>query len=179
MMLGWLDRPFAIIALFAIMSCSGCMTKAPGRASVADATVFVIVRHAEKASNDPKDPSLSEAGHARARRLTERLAVQRMTAVYATGYRRTQQTAAPIARAHGLEVQTYDAAMPAADFVAQLHSRHISGSVLVVGHSNTVAAIAGALCACAVSPLGEDEYNRWITVSILQNGAVKLEEARY
>ena len=81
---------YAIIALLAVISCGGCMTKAPSGASIADTTVFVIVRHAEKASNDPKDPSLSEAGHARARRLTERLAVQRMTAVYATGYRRTQ-----------------------------------------------------------------------------------------
>ncbi len=155
------------------------MTKAPGGASIADATVFVIVRHAEKASNDPKDPTLSETGHARAQRLTKRLAAQRMTAVYATGYRRTQQTAALIARAHGLEVQTYTAAIPAADFAAQLRSRHVSGSVLVVGHSNTVAAIASALCACAVAPLREDEYDRWITVSILQNGAVELEDARY
>ncbi len=155
------------------------MTKAPGGASIADATVFVIVRHAEKASNDPKDPTLSETGHARAQRLAEGLAAQRMTAVYATGYRRTQQTAAPTARTHGLEVQTYDAAIPAADFAAQLRSRHVSGSVLVVGHSNTVAAIASALCACAVSPLAEDEYDRWITVSILQNGAVELEDARY
>ena len=155
------------------------MTKAPGGASIANETVFVIVRHAEKASNDPKDPTLSETGHARAKRLAERLAAQRMTAVYATGYRRTQQTAAPTARTHGLEVQTYAAAMPAADFAAQLRSRHVSGSVLVVGHSNTVAAIASALCACAVAPLREDEYDRWITVSIRQNGAVSLKEARY
>jgi phosphohistidine phosphatase SixA len=172
-------RPYAIVALLAVISCGGCMTKAPGGASIEDATVFVIVRHAEKASNDPKDPTLSETGHARAKRLAGRLAIQRMTAVYATGYRRTQQTAAPIARAHGLEVQTYDAAIPAADFAAQLRSRHVSGSVLVVGHSNTVAAIASALCACAVSPLAEDEYDRWITVSILQNDGVKLKETRY
>jgi phosphohistidine phosphatase SixA len=179
MILGWFYRPFVIIVMLVIISCGGCMTTALSRASIADAAVFVIVRHAEKATDDPKDPTLSETGHARAQQLAERLAIQRITAVYVTGYRRTQQTAEPTARAHGLEVQTYDAAMPAADFAAQLRSRHVSGSVLVVGHSNTVAAIASALCACAVSPLAEDEYDRWITVSILQNGAIKLEDAGY
>ncbi len=176
-------RPFAIVVLLAVIICSGCMTTASDPASTANATadetVFVIVRHAEKTSNDPKDPTLSEAGHARARRLAERLAGQRMTAVYATDYRRTQQTAAPAAQSHRLEVRTYDAAMPAAAFAAQLQNEYSGGAVLVVGHSNTVAAIASALCACAVAPLREDEYDRWITVSIHQNGAIKLGEARY
>ena len=176
MMLGWLDRPFAIIALLAMMSCSAT---ASDSASITGTSVFVIVRHAEKASNDPKDPTLSETGHARAQRLAERLAIQRMAAVYATGYRRTQQTAAPTARTHDLEVRTYDAAMPAVDFAAQLRSEQSAGSVLVVGHSNTVAAIAGALCACTVTSLREDEYDRWITITIRPNGAITLEETRY
>jgi hypothetical protein len=38
--------------------------------SFASAEPFVvIVRHAEKATNDPKDPDLSQAGHARAETL--------------------------------------------------------------------------------------------------------------
>ncbi len=139
----------------------------------------MIVRHAEKAADDPKDPTLSAPGHARARRLADRLADAQVSAIYATGYRRTQLTAAPTALAHRLEVRTYDAAMAATEFAAQLRSRHADGIVLVIGHSNTVPAIAGALCGCEVAPMSEDEYDRWITVGANRNGTTTFEEERY
>ena len=180
MILGCFHKSFAMIALSAIISCSGCVkTVSNDPASTADAAVFVIVRHAEKAADDSKDPTLSEAGRARAERLAQRLDSQRMTAVYATSYRRTQQTAAPTAQTHHLEIRTYDAGMPAADFAARLRSEHSAGSVLVVGHSNTVATIAGALCGCAVTPLREGEYDRWTAITVRRSGVVKLEESRY
>jgi phosphohistidine phosphatase SixA len=166
-----------IAALSAIAG--GCATRDAGIDRSASATTFVIIRHAEKAADDPKDPSLSEAGQARAQRASERLAVQGVIATYATRYRRTQMTAAKTAQAHGLEVSTYDASRLAADFAAQLHRTHPSGVVLVVGHSNTVAEIAGALCGCAVSSVREDEYDRWIEVRIDRNGAAEFEESRY
>lgn len=162
---------------------SGCAARDAGIAQppqmAATTTTFVIVRHAEKGVDDPKDPSVSEIGQARAQRASERLADKRVAAIYATRYRRTQMTAAKTAQAHGLEVTTYDAAQSAADFAAQLRRKHVAGVVLVVGHSNTVADIAGALCGCAVTPLREDEYDRWIEIRIGQNGAAKLEETRY
>ena len=158
----------------------GCATRdAQIDRSASAAMTFVIIRHAEKAADDPKDPSLSEAGQARAKRASERLADKRVTAAYATRYRRTQMTAAKTAQAHGLEVSTYDAAQPAADFTAQLRRAHPSSVVLVVGHSNTVADIAGALCGCTVSPVREDEYDRWIEVRIGRNGTTEFEESRY
>ena len=166
----------AIAASALTLLLCGCAT----RATMPEAgTVFVIVRHAEKAADDPKDPSLSESGHARAQRIAERLADARVTAVYATAYRRTQQTAAPTALAHRLEVRTYAAGMQAADFATELRASHMDGTVLVVGHSNTVAAIAGALCMCEVAPLRDDEYDRLITVRIDADGKSKLEETRY
>lgn len=165
-------------ALSAIVG--GCATRdAQTDRSASAPTTFVIIRHAEKAADDPKDPSLSEAGQARAKRASDRLADQRVAAAYATRYRRTQMTAAKTAQAHGLEVSTYDAAQPAADFAAQLRRAHPSGVVLVVGHSNTVADIAGALCGCTVSPVREDEYDRWIEVRIGRNGTTEFEESRY
>ncbi len=166
----------AIAAAALVTLLCGCAT----RATMPEAgTVFVIVRHAEKAADDPKDPSLSESGQARAQRVAERLADARVTAAYATGYQRTQQTAAPTAATHRLDVITYDAAMPATDFAAELRASRTAGTVLVVGHSNTVAAIAGALCACEIAPLRDDEYDRWITVRIDADGKSKMEETRY
>ncbi len=138
-----------------------------------------LVRHAEKTSDDPKDPGLTDTGVLRAERLAALLRDDAVVAVYATGYRRTQATAAPTATARGLVVRTYDAAQPAADFAAQLRREHKHGALLVVGHSNTVASIASALCRCEVSPLREDEFDRWITVRIGRNDAATLQTRRY
>ncbi len=168
-----------LAALATMMLIAGCTTPTTERAMDVDATVFVIVRHAEKSADDPKDPTLSPAGRLRAQRLADRLATRRVTAVHATAYRRTRQTAAPTAQRHGLDVQTYDASAPVEDFVSTLQNRPSAGTVLIIGHSNTVPAIAQALCACAIAPLREDEYDRWIAVRIDRNGAVTLEDSRY
>ncbi|MBN8212178.1 MAG: histidine phosphatase family protein [Xanthomonadales bacterium] len=168
-----------IAALALSVAIGGCTTSASTAAAPVGEMVFVIVRHAEKAANDPKDPTLSEAGSARALRVAERLSKAQVSSVYATGYRRAQQTAAPTALAHRLEVRTYDASMPATVFATQLRTAHASGTVLVVGHSNTVPAIAAALCGCDVAPMREDEYDRWIRVHTDRNGTITLEEERY
>lgn len=139
---------------------------------------FVLVRHAEKATDDPKDPSLTPAGEARAARLASKLSGQPVVAVYATPFRRTRATALPIARAHGLEVTPYDAATPPTDFAARLRSTHPSGTVVVVGHSNTVPAIAQALCGCAIGPIADNEYGRRITLRALPDGRVTVDDRR-
>ena len=43
---------------------------AQARPDAGDATVVVVVRHAEKAADDPRDPSLSPAGEVRAQPST-------------------------------------------------------------------------------------------------------------
>src|SRR5437868_13626491 len=71
--------------------------------SVASAEPFiVIVRHAEKAANDPKDPDLSPAGRARAEMLARILLNAEITAIFATEFKRTQETAEPTAKMSGL-----------------------------------------------------------------------------
>ena len=138
------------------------------------ATTFVIVRHAEKVADDSRDPALTAEGRARAQRLATALATAPLVAVYATGFQRTQQTAAPTAQAHALPVTTYDAEMPVAEFAALLLRNHRHGHVLVVAHSNTAPAIAAALCGCEVAPMDENEYDRRMTVRLAGNGAATL-----
>lgn len=163
------------LLLIAAAAIAGCAS-GPRAVQTAGA-VFVLVRHAEKASDDPKDPLLSEAGEARATRLAADL--KRVHAVYATRYRRTQLTAAPVSAANGLTTNTYDAGMPAETFARQLRAEHPHDSVLVVGHSNTVAQIAAALCDCIVEPLRDDEYDRMIIVRIDRDGNALIEQTRY
>jgi phosphohistidine phosphatase SixA len=155
---------------------AGCATM-PDPASVA--TTFVLVRHAEKANDDPRDPGLSEAGRTRAANLARGLADAPLRAVYVTAYRRTRETGGPAAAMHRLRLAVYEARLPAADMAARLRADHREGVVLVVGHSNTVPEIAAALCACPVAPMRDDEYDRRIEIRIGPDGNARIEQGRY
>ena len=63
------------------------------------APVIFIVRHAEKATTGGNDPDLSVAGQKRAEALARILKDSQITAVFVTEFKRTQETAAPTAKA--------------------------------------------------------------------------------
>src|SRR5437867_2855802 len=74
-----------------------------------EATRLYLVRHAQAQGSTGEDlttgdADLTDVGREQARRLGERLASQRVDAIYASPLRRTQQTAAAIADAAGMEV---------------------------------------------------------------------------
>lgn len=156
---------------FAVLA-AACAHGGPG--ALPGGATFVVVRHAEKTS-EPDDPPLTAAGLARAQALAGWLDGRPLAAVYATGYRRTQQTAAPAAARKGLTITTYDAKQPAAQFADALRSRHVDGTVLVVGHSNTAPDIAAALCRCVVAPMPETEYGRRMVVTVSADGSATLD----
>ncbi|QCW25685.1 histidine phosphatase family protein [Lysobacter enzymogenes] len=113
-----MDRIAAFaFAVAAATTLAGCAS-APAAPS-SPAARYILVRHAEKASDDPRDPTLSAAGLERAQRLAARLREEPLGAVYVTGYRRTCRPASP-PRGHGLTPIVYDAKSPAAQFAAQL-----------------------------------------------------------
>lgn len=172
-------RPIRCLVAFATALLLGaCASGGPaGDRDAVAAVTFVVVRHAEKAVDGSSDPPLSAAGRRQARSLADSLAGSPLVAVYATAYRRTQATAAPAARLHGLPVITYDARQAAAGFAASLRDRHATGTVLVVGHSNTAPAIAAALCGCDVAPMGESDYGRRLVVQLGADGDVTLLDA--
>src|SRR4029077_14260536 len=71
--------------------------------------LVVVVRHAEKAANDPKDPDLSPTGRARANALARILKDAEIKAVFTTEFKRTQQTAAPTSALSGVAPTTVPA----------------------------------------------------------------------
>jgi broad specificity phosphatase PhoE len=120
--------------------------------AVASAQKLVIaVRHAERADGGagagmagaPADPPLSAEGAARAERLAAMLSSAGIAAIYATEFKRTQDTAKPIASKLGLVVTTI-AARDTDALVAELRRAHSTDVVLVVGHSNTIPAVIKA-----------------------------------
>lgn len=164
-----------LVALSMLVLLGACSTTLP---EPAPGATFILVRHAEKADDDPRDPSLSPAGRKRADKLAQRLGSTPFVAIYASNFRRTQQTAAPVAAAQHATVTTYDAARPAPDFAAELRRAHPTGTVLVVGHSNTIPPLAKALCGCDIGPTADSEYGRRITVRVLADGRTTVDDRR-
>ena len=66
-----------------------------------------------------------------------------VTAIYTTHFQRTVKTAEPLAKRLGLEVTRDD--QPVAELMRQIRERHPKGTVLVVGHSNTLPDLLTAL----------------------------------
>lgn len=160
-----------------LMLIAGC-SSSETRSSPSSLTI-VVVRHAEKGSDDARDPSLSEAGHSRANRLAVAMALTPPDAIYATQFQRTLQTAQPSALAFGLPVLRYEAQLPAAALVWQLRGSHAQGVILVVGHSNTVPDIVAVLSGRAVPPMPEDEYGVLYRIEIGPGDEVALERSSF
>lgn len=122
--------------------------------ATAESTIF-IVRHGERADSS-NDSDLSVAGRARAEALAKMLSDAKITAIYATEFKRTQQTAAPLAKALGITVTTVQLKDKDA-LVAKL--RALNGNALVVGHGNTIPDLVKALGISEPINIGENDYD--------------------
>lgn len=146
-------------------------------------TTVIFVRHAEKALLPEDNPGLTPAGQARAaelaRQLSEADVVAGIDAIYSSAYRRTEETAKPLADALGLAITPYDAA-DTETIMDEVVSDHRGEVVLVVGHSNTVPALIGNMGASKNVPeIAEDEYDNIYIVSIPWFGKTKTIRLRY
>ena len=131
--------------------------------ATAQSTIF-IVRHAEKA-DATKDPDLSEAGRARAEALAKTLRDANITAIYATEFKRTQQTTAPLAKVLGITVTI----LPAKDNAALLAKlRASTGNALVVGHGDTIPDLIKALGMSDPINVAENDYDNLFAVVLDQ-----------
>lgn len=164
----------AHLPALAALCLAGC-TSTPVRDGAM--ATYLIVRHAEKDVRVADDPPLTADGQARAERLAALLAGTPLDAIYSSPTRRTRQTAAPVARAKGLDIVDYDPA-DAAAFARRLRGEHPAGTVLVVGHSNTVPQLARALCACEVPDMDEAVYGIRYTVRFDAAGHPRLSGTR-
>ena len=122
--------------------------------ATAESTIF-IVRHGERADSS-NDSDLSVAGRARAEALAKMLSDAKITAIYGTEFKRTQQTAAPLAKALGITVTTVQLKDKDA-LVAKL--RALNGNALVVGHGNTIPDLVKALGISEPINIGENDYD--------------------
>lgn len=145
-------RYFLSLTVCAVLSACG----APASNPEPDATYY-LVRHAEK-TKDKNDPALTEAGAKRAQDLALRLKGVPLTTIYSSDYKRTRDTAAPIAAAMNLELILYDP-RDLENFSKDLLME--TGHILVVGHSNTTPQLSALLGGESGEPIVEaTEYDR-------------------
>jgi broad specificity phosphatase PhoE len=131
--------------------------------SVASAQKLVlVVRHAERADGGSMaptaqtDPLLSPAGRARAEKLAGMLAEAGLSAIYTTEFKRTQDTARPLAERLKMALTSVPSRETAV-LVARIKKEHATDIVLVVGHSNTVPEVITAFGGPAIK-MSEDEF---------------------
>lgn len=123
-------------------------------AAAAQSTIF-IVRHAEKAGAGV-DSNLSDAGNHRAVRLANVLKDARISKIFVTQFRRTKQTAHPLATMLNLTPNSGPAENSPL-LIARL--RASSGNILVVGHSNTIPQVIAGLGITTPIQIGENDYD--------------------
>jgi broad specificity phosphatase PhoE len=157
------------------------LTAAAPSSSAVPATVVILVRHAERAPGSG-DPPISEAGQVRARALAEIGKVAGVQVIITTQFLRTKGTAGPLAEAVGITMTTVGTQSDVAKHVAEVAAavkQHAGKTVLVVGHSNTIPAIVGALGGPKLGDLCETEYDNLFTMVLDAEGGVRTVRSKF
>ena len=142
-------------------------------------TTVILVRHAEKII-DPNnsDPDLSPAGQARAQEIVRIFGDTGINAIYATQYKRTQQTVKPLADKLGLPINQVNS-KNTADLLAQIRSKNSGQVVFIAGHNNTVPEIIAALGGPTFPAIPETEFDNLYIVTVYRTGKAKVMKLKY
>lgn len=152
-------------------------------ALAAQASTVILVRHAEK-TGPSGDVDLSAAGEARALDLARALALFPVRGIFVSQYKRTLQTARPVAERLGLTpvavpITGGDIRAQAAATAAAVRALPAGSAALVVGHSNTLGGIIEALGGPKLDDLCDNEYATILTLDLSAPGTPRLLRASY
>jgi broad specificity phosphatase PhoE len=137
----WFLTAFAALVAFAAVP------------AAAQSNVYVM-RHLNTPAGQA-DPDLLPEGRRTAEALVAWLHREPPVAIYVTDYKRTRQTAAPLAARLGLTPILYNPA-DTPGLIARVRAEH--GAVLIVGHSNTVPDIVAALGGARPGALVHEDF---------------------
>jgi broad specificity phosphatase PhoE len=147
----------------------------------------IFVRHADtdaSMAGPDNDAPLSARGRQRAELLADFIqnvdVVAGPNVIYASDKRRTQETAAPLAKRLNIPVEIADH-LDTEGFMDQVLDDHAGDIVLIVSHSNTIAPLIDQLHGSKnLRPFAEDDFNRVYIVTIPRPlGKVKTLELFY
>ncbi len=130
------------------------------------ATTYFLIRHAEKYTNDltDKNPSLTEQGNIRANNWVKVFSDIKVDYIFSTEYKRTQQTANPIAKSKNLPVTNYN---PGNLYTPKFKEQTKGKTSIIIGHSNTIPAFINELIhQKKYNIIDEKEYGKLFIVTI-------------
>lgn len=141
-------------------------------------TTLFLVRHAEKVKDGSNDPILTPEGEARANELMYVLKHVELDAIYSTPYKRTQQTVLPTAKDKNLKIQNYKPGERS--FLEKILNSYSGGTVLIVGHSNTIPILANELAGRQnYDDLDDATYDNLFIAHVHSNGQTKIIRMRF
>ena len=141
---------------------------------------IILMRHAEKEVVPPenKDPNLSLAGQARAQEIARMFGDAGITSIYATQYKRTQQTVKPLADKSGVTVRQVEA-QKTPDLVKQIRASKPGEVVFLAGHNNSVPEIIAALGGPKLPIIPETEYDNLFILTVQSDGTARLLKMKF
>ena len=138
------------VLLGALAMLAACATTPPAP----PAPNIYVARHLNTPAGQ-RDPDLLPEGQRAAQSLATWFGRERLRAIYVSDFRRTRQTAAPLAARLGLTPIVYDPADTPA-LIARVRAGPLPA--LIVGHSNTVPDIVAQLGGERPGPLGHEDF---------------------
>jgi 2,3-bisphosphoglycerate-dependent phosphoglycerate mutase len=142
-------------------------------------TTVIAVRHAEKKiePNNP-DPDLTPEGEARAQEIARMFAGTGINAIYATQFKRTQETVKPLADQTGV-APTILQANQTDELAKQISTSRRGQTIFVAGHNNTIPALISTLSGDNFPVIPESEYDNLFIVTIYRFGKAKVVKLKY
>lgn len=131
---------------------------------------IMLFRHGEKAAG--KNPHLTSVGKRRAAHLVSLIKADEKVTIFSSDYNRTKETAADLVRAFDKPAIIYDA-RDLKRLKAQVMA--LTGTVVIIGHSNTTPNLAELLSNDKVAAMPETQFNRYFVLE-RQQQAYKLSE---
>jgi phosphohistidine phosphatase SixA len=146
-------------------------------------TTVILVRHAEK-DTVGTDPSLTRAGVDRSQALAQLFGNSEISTIYVTQFRRTQQTAEPLATRLRVKpvVFNVDLSNPrryANALAKEILTKCAGSTVLVSNHSNLIPLIIDALGAGGNMTIDDHTYDDVFVVSRNSSGSARLLKLKY
>jgi broad specificity phosphatase PhoE len=176
-------RPFFAPVWLAMLTALGAAFVGVGVLRSMATTTVILVRHAEKQLSTIDDAPLTTEGEARAERLAnmlgERSDALPITRIFTSEARRTQQTAAPLARRLGIAPTTLPAQQIDA-LVRALRDGPSDTVAVVVGHSDTVPAVIAGLTRNRITvTIDDSDYSSMFVVTVSTFGPPSVVRLRY
>lgn len=142
-------------------------------------TTVILVRHAEKKIEpNNQDPDLAPEGVERAQEIARVFGNAGINAIFATQYKRTQQTVKPLSDRTGVAVTVLESSQTD-ELLKRIQTSLRGQTIFVAGHNNTVPALASQLSGENFTVIPESEFDNLFIVTIYRFGKAKVIRLKY